>query len=135
MISIPQNSYDVILGENITIACDISSHPPPTKVSWQRKVTGTFTPITIDGGRFSGSSVENSSLTISFVTFEDDGEYICVVDNFVGEGRSNLTILFVIGGKPRDKLHIKLIQLFTLKGTLATRNIKNLIYYCFLLNH
>ncbi|XP_063442513.1 hemicentin-1-like [Mytilus trossulus] len=100
MITIPQNSYDVILGENVTIACEISSHPPPTKVSWQYKVAGDFTPITIDDVRFSGSSVANPSLTISFVTFEDDGVYICVVDNFVGEGKSNLTILSVIGDPP-----------------------------------
>lgn len=113
MIIIPQNSYDVILGENITIACEIRSHPSPTKVFWQRNVTGEFTPITIDGVRVSGSSVASPSLTISFVTFEDDGEYICVVDNFVGEGRSNLTILSVIGGKPRDKLHIYSIHFFT----------------------
>ncbi|CAG2234906.1 HMCN [Mytilus edulis] len=100
MITILENAYDVILGENVTIACEISSHPPPTKVSWQRIVTGEFTPKTIEGVRFSGSSLANPSLTISFVKFEDDGEYICVVDNFVGEGKSNLTILHVIGDPP-----------------------------------
>ncbi|XP_052062340.1 hemicentin-1-like [Mytilus californianus] len=100
MVTIPRNSYDVILGENVTIGCEISSHPPSTKVSWQRKVTGEFTPIIIDRVRFSGSSVANPSLTISFVTFEDDGEYICVVDNFVGEGESNSSILLVIGDPP-----------------------------------
>jgi hypothetical protein len=97
-VQIQEDSYYIILGENVTMGCEIYSHPLNTYVYWLHKTSEEFTAVTIDNVTYSGGTVRDPSLTIMGVRFSDSGEYICVAVNFVGESRSNATTLNVTGG-------------------------------------
>ena len=97
-VRIQEDSYHVILGENVTVVCEIYSHPLNIYVLWLHNTSGVLTAVTIDNVTYSGSSVKDPSLNITGVRFSDSGEYICVAGNFVDESRSNATTLNVTGG-------------------------------------
>lgn len=97
-MQIQQDSYHIILGENVTMVCEIYSHPLNIYVLWLHNTSGVSTAVKIDNVTYSGSSVKDPSLTITGLRFSDSGEYICVAGNFVGESGSNATTLNVTGG-------------------------------------
>lgn len=98
MVEIPSPQYNVILGDNITFVCTITSDLPVTKIEWQKKRDGIFTDVYIDNMTFHGSSTSDPSLTLIGARFIDEGVYLCIATNYAGSENSNITTLNVTGG-------------------------------------
>ena len=77
----------VYIGWNVTLECNAVGNPPP-EVTWQ-KSGGT-----IPANR---TELQPSGLHISHVVKEDEGIYICVMSNGVGQPVKHSARLFVQG--------------------------------------
>ncbi|KAK3107564.1 hypothetical protein FSP39_017383 [Pinctada imbricata] len=101
-VSIPQNQYQVTLGNSLTIPCSISSSLTVTTVTWQILNSQGTSSINVaaSGGKYSGGSVSTPSLTINNVANSDEGSYRCLATNSAGTGQSQLTFVDVVGSAP-----------------------------------
>ncbi|XP_021370011.1 hemicentin-1-like [Mizuhopecten yessoensis] len=99
-VSIVQNQYTVTKGSSITLQCTVSASPTATSVTWKRISNAATTVITVDGTKYSGSSVSTPSLTINSAASVDAAAYICTATNVVGVGESSQTVLGVSGDVP-----------------------------------
>lgn len=97
-MTIPESVYSVNIGGNINLVCTIQANPVHIAVTWQKIINGVTTTVLISG-RFSGATVTNPTLTISNVTLEDEGYYVCFATNSVGNGQSSQCYLDVLGSK------------------------------------
>lgn len=98
-VLIPDSTYSVVTGSDITIPCTVSATPSATTVSWQRIVNSVTTTLTIDGSKFTGGSVATPSLNIKDTDNSDQGFYVCSATNIVGSGQSSQSYLTVTGSK------------------------------------
>lgn len=98
MVEIPRPLYNVILGDNITLVCTITSDLPVTNIQWQKKRDEIFTDVYIDDVIFHGSLTSDPSLTLIGARFIDEGDYLCIAANYAGSENSNITTLNVTGG-------------------------------------
>ncbi|XP_033753605.1 hemicentin-1-like isoform X5 [Pecten maximus] len=98
--AVGQTAYSVITGQSITLECTVTSNPTHTTVFWQRFVNGQAQSITVDGNKYSGSTVNSPSLVIFNAANSDQGSYICFATNIVGTGQSSQTVLSVTGSIP-----------------------------------
>ena len=96
------NSYNVILGNTITLGCQVDATPRETVVFWRRVINGQLTNIdlgTNNNNKYSGSTVSTPSLTITNAQNSDEGNYVCYATNLAGTGSSSQTFLDVVGSK------------------------------------
>ena len=98
----PSTTYNVILGNSVTLVCEVTATPTETRIVWRRFVNGA--PVDIDfsmnnNNKYSGSTVDTPSLTIRNADNSDEGNYVCYATNVVGTGSSSQTFLDVIGRK------------------------------------
>ena len=99
-INIPESSYTVIYGNNITLDCIITAIPELQNVSWKMENNGIMYDInTTNTLKYQGSTVENPALTILDTHFGNQGNYYCYGENDVDCGNSSFTVLTVFGGK------------------------------------
>ena len=99
-VVIQQPQYTVLIGNSITLVCTVSANPTHTTVYWRRIVNGVQTDITVtNNNKYSGSTVNTPSLTISNAENSDEGNYICYATNSIGTGQSSQTFLDVYGSK------------------------------------
>ncbi|XP_052103319.1 hemicentin-1-like [Mytilus californianus] len=103
VVTTPTSAYTVTIGDSVTMTCSVTANPQHTTVYWQYISGGLSTNVNI-GGRFSGSSVNSPSLTISNVQLSNQGTYVCYATNSVGTGRGANVILLVIGNVPSVSL-------------------------------
>ena len=98
-VQVLSNSYSVTLGNSITLECVVTATPTHTSVQWQRIVNGQTTNINLGTGnnKYSGSTVNTPSLTISASENSDEGYYTCSATNIAGTGTSQQTYLDVVG--------------------------------------
>jgi hypothetical protein len=69
-------------------------------VSWTKIQNGISTNIVLSNtGKYSGSAVNQPSLTINNAGNSDEAFYVCSATNSVGTGQSSQTYLDVVGGK------------------------------------
>lgn len=100
VVQVLQNTYNVQVGNVVTLQCTVTANPTHTSVQWQRLVNGQTTTINLGSvGKYSGSSVNTPSLTINNAANSDEGYYICQATNSVGTGQSSQTYLDVTGSK------------------------------------
>ncbi|XP_062603011.1 hemicentin-1-like isoform X19 [Saccostrea cucullata] len=100
-VNIPQTSYSVTYGGSITLQCIVNSNPFQSEVEWQRIASGVSTTINVASEpRYSGSSPNTPSLTITGAVSGDAGVYVCSATNDAGKGVSGQTVLSVIGNVP-----------------------------------
>ncbi|XP_060078232.1 hemicentin-1-like, partial [Ylistrum balloti] len=99
-VTVGQSQYTVTRGSSVTLQCTVSATPTATSVTWKRISNAATTVISVDGTKYSGSSVTTPSLTINSAASVDAATYICTATNVVGEGESTQTILSVTGDVP-----------------------------------
>jgi hypothetical protein len=80
--------------------CTVTANPVHTTVSWTKIQNGISTNIVLSNtGKYSGSAVNQPSLTINNAGNSDEAFYVCSATNSVGTGQSSQTYLDVVGGK------------------------------------
>ncbi|CAG2239189.1 HMCN [Mytilus edulis] len=100
-VTIPQSSYSVLIGQQVTVSCTVTGTPTQTNVFWRKVVNGVQTNVDINGNsRFTGGTTSSPSLTISNTQRSDEGIYVCYATNIVGTSNSQNTFLEVTGGVP-----------------------------------
>ena len=101
VVSIAQSSYQVNIGNPITLFCTVSATPPETNVYWTRINNQQAEEVVqmSNSNKYSGSTVSSPSLVIQNTDLNDIGSYRCYASNSVGTGKSNTTQLTVIGSK------------------------------------
>ncbi|CAG2194109.1 HMCN [Mytilus edulis] len=124
-VTVGQPIYLVNYGQSVQLVCSVTSTPTHTHVYWTRIQNGL--PVTIsltNTARYSGSTVNNPSLTISNVDQNDETYYICYATNTVGTGHSQQTCVDVIGSPPEvyiqsNSYNVLLEQTVTLVCTIS----------------
>ncbi|XP_076112265.1 hemicentin-1-like isoform X5 [Mytilus galloprovincialis] len=104
IVTVPTSAYTVNVDGSITLACQVTADPTHTQVYWQKVTGGNTQTITINGGKYTGSSVNVPGLTISNAQFADAGTYYCFARNSVGTGSSTQVVLAVSGNTPSVSL-------------------------------
>ena len=90
----------MVVSGTVTLQCVVNANPTHTVVQWQKVVNGVITDVVMSSNnRYSGSTVNSPSLTISQAAFSDEGNYICTATNPVGTANSQQTFLDVTGSK------------------------------------
>lgn len=94
-------AYSVNIGSSVTLKCSVLADPLHTSVTWKKLIGGTASniPITNSGGKYSGATVNDPSLTINNAAFSDQGTYVCYATNSVGTGQSTQVVVAVAGSK------------------------------------
>lgn len=93
------STYSTNFGNSITLECTVSANPTHTSVQWKKQVNNQFVDIVFANNKYSGSVVNNPSLTVNSADLNDEGYYICTATNSLGTGQSAQTFLDVLGSK------------------------------------
>ncbi|XP_076088633.1 cell adhesion molecule CEACAM5-like [Mytilus galloprovincialis] len=109
-VYVKDTRYSIKYGENVTIACNITSNPPLTNVYWEREFNGTKNVMNSWTAGVQGVSLDAPSLTIVKTTTSNNGSYRCIASNDVGIGYSETTNLEVIGELPYISITADLLQ-------------------------
>ncbi|OWF45035.1 GTPase IMAP family member 4 [Mizuhopecten yessoensis] len=104
IVSIDQAAFCVEIGNIAIFKSRLLTSTPIISVTWFRinKDDGTEHAIEIDSDKYFGGSVESPSLVIGDTTVEDEGCYVCLVENSYGVGKSFSTSLCVINSDNID---------------------------------
>lgn len=94
IVHIEPGPYRVEYGQDITLACHITSNPLPYKLYWLWELNDE-TMITTINGNITWSP---ALFPLTEVTFEESGQYRCYAQNNLGIGKSNHVNLTVYGG-------------------------------------
>ncbi|KAG8580984.1 hypothetical protein GDO81_007508 [Engystomops pustulosus] len=90
-------SFTVLANSDAFIPCEATGDPTPT-ILWTKVASGTFVSKTRRGNRM--EVFPNGTLSISSVSIQDRGQYLCVANNQYGSDRLLVT-LSVITYPPR----------------------------------
>lgn len=82
----------------VELFCKIISEPPLTNVYWEKVTHDTRMIINTGSIGYQNGTLANPSLTITYSTMFDNGNYTCLGSNAVGISRSESIFLHVIGG-------------------------------------
>lgn len=100
-VQITLPNYQANVGSSITLGCSVVANPAHYQVYWTKTSGGQTTNIEVvnSGGKYSGSTVNSPSLTITNAAISDDATYVCFATNSIGTGQSTSTSLDVVGSK------------------------------------
>lgn len=92
-----ESSIQVEYGGSLTLVSYIRSKQeyPILKIYWQYINNGILTRI---DSKTNGRNVDNSSLSIMYITTSESGMYTCVATNVMGTSKSNSIDVNVNGG-------------------------------------
>jgi hypothetical protein len=110
IVTIEKSSYSVNYGNTVTLTCTVTSTPLHTSVYWRKIQGGQRVNVDMTSSKYSGSTVNTPSLTISDTDNNDETFYICYASNIIGTGQSSQTYLDVLGSK--WKLFIEKLNIF-----------------------
>ncbi|VDI83973.1 Hypothetical predicted protein [Mytilus galloprovincialis] len=103
IVTIPQSSYSVIIGDTVTLACNVTSDLDFVEfVSWEKRNADLpelildFNKISSLSTKYSGSNYSTPSLTIFNVDKSDEGNYMCFAAGYDGIGNSSIIVLAVV---------------------------------------
>lgn len=97
-IVLPAFTYNAQFGQNVILACNVTSATTLTNVVWRKYSNGVPNNLVVTGSsHYSGGTTFTPSLTILTLTFSDSGNYDCSATNVAGTTRSSQMTLNVIG--------------------------------------
>lgn len=103
VVQLSKTTEVVVFDASVTLVCSIrSQNPVVTEIVWQFTNSNQITTqivISTSAGKYSGSTVNNPSLTINNAVFQDAGTYQCFARNAVGTGQSSTLALGIAGGR------------------------------------
>ena len=85
-VTISPATANVVRGNTQTIICSVSGTPAANSISWTKD--GSTLNIANSGGKYSGGTTGNPSLTIINFQTTDAGTYSCSATNAAGTGSS-----------------------------------------------
>lgn len=91
--------YESVFGDMVELVCKISAEPQLTNVYWEKLAHDKRMIINTGSIGYQNGTLVNPSLTITYSTMFDTGNYTCLGSNSVGISRSDSIFLHVIGGK------------------------------------
>lgn len=125
IVTVGQSAYNGDYGQSVTLVCSVSANPTETRVYWRRLQNGQMNDLSLQSGKYSGSTVGQPSLTVSGLDLSDEGFYQCFAENSVGTGSSQQTFLDVIGSEyQHGKNHVANLLTF---GTVCMEDFPLLI--------
>lgn len=92
-VTIPQNSYSVVTGQDVQIPCSVSASPSAS-ISWIF-ISTSQSQITISSSTFKytfNPSSTDGTLTVRSTTSSDTGTYRCQATNAVGTASDSATL-------------------------------------------
>ncbi|CAC5364617.1 HMCN [Mytilus coruscus] len=99
-VKVEKTMYESVFGELVELVCKISAEPPLTNVYWEKVTHDTRMIINTGSIGYQNGTLVNPSLTITYSTMFDTGNYTCLASNSVGISRSKSIFLHVIGDLP-----------------------------------
>jgi hypothetical protein len=81
-----QNTYDIILGNNVTLPCSYDAFPSPDNITWFKESEVLTLPSA--DGRLTLGDVSGAWLRIAHAQIADAASYRCEVRNSQGMGTS-----------------------------------------------
>ncbi|XP_052674345.1 hemicentin-1-like isoform X2 [Crassostrea angulata] len=100
-IVLPAFTYNAQFGQNVILACNVTSATTLINVVWRKYSNGVPNNLVVTGSsHYSGGSTFTPSLTILTLTFSDSGNYDCSATNVAGTTTSSQMTLNVIGTVP-----------------------------------
>lgn len=99
IVQVKNKIYEPVFGDKVTLDCDIISDPLLSNVYWIKEENGKQIIINQRSIGYQSLTPGYPSLTITYATIYDNGNYTCLGTNEVGTSRSEQIFLHVIGGK------------------------------------
>lgn len=97
-MTVALSKYPVDYGNSVQLVCTVTATPTHTQVYWTKVQSGQEVTInTANSAKYSGSTVNNPSLTINNADLNDETFYVCKARNSVGLGQSQQTYVDVSG--------------------------------------
>lgn len=97
-IVLPAFTYNAQFGQNVILACNVTSATTLINVVWRKYSNGVPNNLVVTGSsHYSGGTTFTPSLTILTLTFSDSGNYDCSATNVAGTTTSSQMTLNVIG--------------------------------------
>lgn len=98
VVTVAQSNYPVGYGNSVQLVCTVTATPTHSQVYWTKLQSGQEVTInTANSAKYSGSTVNNPSLTINNADLSDETFYVCKASNSVGLGQSQQTYVDVSG--------------------------------------
>lgn len=93
-VHVRDTTYKTGVDYSVTLSCRIiKASPAISRVYWQRFINNATTVLSSDSTGYTGSTIEDPSLTILSAKETMSGEYTCFAINAVGTGSSFPTTL------------------------------------------
>lgn len=97
---IGQSTYSVTTGQSVTLVCSVSAIPAVSTITWKISDTGGhMNTLNVNGVKYTGGTTGIPSLTIVTTAKSDQRYYMCSATNSIGTGDSQMTYLYVTGGR------------------------------------
>ncbi|CAC5381889.1 unnamed protein product [Mytilus coruscus] len=133
-VTVKNTRYESVFGEMVELVCQISAEPPLTNVYWEKMANDTRMIINTGSVGYQNGTRANPSLTITYSTMFDTGNYTCLGSNSVGISRSESISLHVIGDLPEVSVpnlavNVNFGDSVNLRCNVTAKSLHNFVYW------